>query len=115
MYDETSFSIKYYNNTATQAPCTICDERTDPEVGPELFLGDYWALVCHECGYEYARELVHCLDCYRSDLMVRGNPKYQGRYLALMTEATRDEIGEWFANEDAANAEALRQEHGTDS
>jgi hypothetical protein len=49
------------NNCATNDPCAICGDRTDPELGPELFLEGTWALVCYECGGEYAPELVDML------------------------------------------------------
>lgn len=47
-----------YNNTATNDPCAICGERTDPHIGLELFLEGTWALVCVECGMKTAPELV---------------------------------------------------------
>jgi hypothetical protein len=49
------------NNTATNDPCAICGNRTDPEVGPELFLAGTEALVCHDCGRKYAPDLVDLL------------------------------------------------------
>jgi hypothetical protein len=58
------FSIKY-NNSATNDPCAVCGERTDPETGPELFLSDSWQLVCWGCGGKYAPELTECLRAYR--------------------------------------------------
>lgn len=54
------------NNAATNDPCEVCGSRTDPEVGPELFLAGTWALVCYECGDEYAPALVDCLAVYRN-------------------------------------------------
>lgn len=54
------------NNAATNDPCEVCGSRTDPEVGPELFLAGTWALVCHECAREHAPELVDCLAAYRN-------------------------------------------------
>jgi hypothetical protein len=54
------------NNAATNDPCEVCGSRTDPEVGPELFLAGTWALVCYECAREHAPELVDCLAAYRS-------------------------------------------------
>ena len=57
-------SIKL-NNAATNDPCAICGQRTDPETGPELFLGDTWGLVCWRCGDEHAPDLVQCLLEYR--------------------------------------------------
>jgi hypothetical protein len=64
VYDETDFSIKY-NNAASNDPCEICGARTDPEVGPELFMRESWALVCYECGEKYAPELTGLLLDYR--------------------------------------------------
>ena len=46
------------NNAATNDPCAICGKRTDPQVGPELFLEGTWSPVCHECGMKYAQPLV---------------------------------------------------------
>ena len=46
------------NNCATNDPCALCGARTDPDVGPELFMADSWALVCHECGAKYAPALM---------------------------------------------------------
>lgn len=58
--DMRKLAIKM-NNVATNDPCAICGERTDPALGPELFLADNWKLVCWECGYKYAPELVAIL------------------------------------------------------
>lgn len=59
--DKTQFAIKM-NNAATNDPCAVCGCRTDPQVGPELFLENSWALVCHPCGIEHVPELVALLD-----------------------------------------------------
>src|SRR5829696_8338860 len=53
------------NNAAVNDPCALCGRRTDPECGPELFLGSTWELVCYECGAQYAPELMECLTVYR--------------------------------------------------
>jgi hypothetical protein len=55
------------NNAATNDPCALCGRRTDPECGPELFLGGTWELVCYECGAEHTPDLVECLKAYRFD------------------------------------------------
>jgi hypothetical protein len=49
------------NNAATNVPCALCGARTDPQVGPELFLEGTNELVCHVCGWEHAQELVRLL------------------------------------------------------
>jgi hypothetical protein len=49
------------NNCASNDPCELCGFRTDPEVGPELFLEGTWALVCYDCGEKYAPALVEML------------------------------------------------------
>jgi hypothetical protein len=49
------------NNCASNDPCALCGFRTDPEVGPELFLEGTWALVCYGCGEKYAPSLVELL------------------------------------------------------
>jgi hypothetical protein len=53
------------NNTATNDPCAICGKRTDPDIGPELFMADSWALVCWDCGRKLAPELVAMLEAWR--------------------------------------------------
>jgi hypothetical protein len=53
------------NNCATNDPCAVCGERTDPNCGPELFLEGTWALVCHQCGKKYQPHLVEALDLLR--------------------------------------------------
>jgi hypothetical protein len=62
--NEIRLEIKL-NNAAVNDPCALCGERTDPELGPELFLGGTWSLVCYECGAEHAPELVECLIHHR--------------------------------------------------
>ncbi|TAK32624.1 MAG: hypothetical protein EPO21_14840 [Chloroflexota bacterium] len=57
----TDFSIKL-NNCASNDPCAVCGERTDPQVGPELFLADTWRPICRRCGYKHAPELTGILD-----------------------------------------------------
>jgi hypothetical protein len=49
------------NNSATNDPCAICGQRTDPDVGPEIFLMGTWSLVCHECGKAHGPALMLCL------------------------------------------------------
>ncbi len=49
------------NNAATNDPCALCGNRTDPAVGPELFIDGTWELVCHPCGRRYAPALVKLL------------------------------------------------------
>lgn len=61
MYDETGFAIRY-NNCASNDPCVVCSGRTDPTVGPELFLAGTWSLVCRECGRKYAPHLTALLE-----------------------------------------------------
>lgn len=48
-----SFCVKW-NNSATNDPCAICGARTDPAVGPEVFVEGTWALVCEECARKAA-------------------------------------------------------------
>lgn len=57
------------NNTATNDPCAICGARTDPEVGPELFLQGTEALVCYDCGRKHAPALVDLLQYGRESPM----------------------------------------------
>lgn len=38
MKDEAPRLAVKLNNCASNDPCAICNDRTDPEVGPELFL-----------------------------------------------------------------------------
>jgi hypothetical protein len=48
------------NNTATNDPCALCGERTDPVVGWEVFPeeGDVQAPVCDACVRQRAPELI---------------------------------------------------------
>src|SRR5215510_8643752 len=55
------------NNCATNDPCAICGARTDPGIGPELFLEGTWALVCYGCGWEHAPGLVEAIQTMRGD------------------------------------------------
>jgi len=64
MDDRVVLAIKL-NNAASNDPCELCGRRTDPEVGPELFLDGSWGLVCYECGEKYAPELMGLLLDYR--------------------------------------------------
>jgi len=50
------------NNCALNDPCGICGRRTDPDVGPELFLADSWHPVCWQCGEKHAPALVRLLE-----------------------------------------------------
>jgi hypothetical protein len=54
------------NNVATNDPCAICGQRTDPTIGPELFLEESMALVCWMCGLQRAPELVLMLEHYHN-------------------------------------------------
>jgi hypothetical protein len=63
-YDETHFAIKW-NTVVTNYPCWICGERTDPRHGPELFMRDSYALVCHGCGERYTPELTRLVREYK--------------------------------------------------
>lgn len=50
------------NPVASNDPCAVCGDRTDPLVGPELFLANTYHLVCRRCGQQLAPELVAVLD-----------------------------------------------------
>ena len=52
------------NNSATNDPCAICGERTDPTIGPDLFLADTWSPVCEQCGMANEPQLVRALERY---------------------------------------------------
>ena len=52
------------NNCATNDPCAICGARTDPGLGPELFMADSWDVVCWDCGRKYAPALVVLLETW---------------------------------------------------
>ena len=58
--EKVTLAIKL-NNTASNDPCALCGTRTDPDVGPELFLDGTWELVCYECGKQHAPQLVNLL------------------------------------------------------
>jgi len=38
------------SNAACNGGCPVCGGRTDPQIGPEVFLRGTWQEVCHECG-----------------------------------------------------------------
>jgi hypothetical protein len=59
------------NNLASNDACAICGKRTDPQVGPEFFLADSWALVCPDCADSIAPELAACLSDGRYQAKVR--------------------------------------------
>lgn len=61
IYESHGLGIKH-NNCASNDPCAICGQRTDPQVGPELMLADSRQLVCHDCGNRYDAELVRLLE-----------------------------------------------------
>lgn len=61
MKDEAPTLVIKLNNCASNDPCELCGFRTDPEVGPELFLEGTWAPVCYGCGEKYAPSLVELL------------------------------------------------------
>ena len=54
---KTDICVKW-NNTATNDPCAICGQRTEPHCGFELFLEGTWKLVCTDCGMIHAPLLV---------------------------------------------------------
>lgn len=42
------------NNTAANDPCGICGKRTDPNIGPDIFIDGTQKPVCAECAAEHA-------------------------------------------------------------
>ena len=53
------FSLRL-NNCATNDPCALCGQRTDPLCGVELFYeppGGALGLVCGECGRRFVPKL----------------------------------------------------------
>jgi len=54
------------NNAGTNDPCIICGERTDPIVGPELFLDGTTLLVCYACGWEVDPVLTGLLESFKT-------------------------------------------------
>lgn len=73
MTPDPAVCIKY-NSVGTNDPCAICGDRTDPIVGPELFLEGTAALVCRECGVQHAPELVAVLAVLPPDFDVWDHP-----------------------------------------
>lgn len=55
-----------WNNAAVNGPCAICGERTDPPVGPWLFLEGTWCDVCDNCARQHNPAL------YRTVLLIHG-------------------------------------------
>lgn len=37
------------NSCATNDPCAVCGERTDPNIGPTIFLAGTYEPVCNHC------------------------------------------------------------------
>jgi hypothetical protein len=66
MKDQPRVLVIKFNSCATNDPCEICGDRTDPDCGPELFLEGTFALVCYECGQKYAPQLVDMLFYWRA-------------------------------------------------
>jgi len=71
--DQRHFAIQM-NNVAVNGRCPMCGERTDPSIGPELFLAGSWQEVCWTCGHKHAPELMWMLEAYH------GLAHIQGRY-----------------------------------
>ena len=67
--DPTMLAIKL-NNCASNDPCAICGDRCDPQVGPEMFLADTWALVCRKCAKRIAPALLLCLEAGRAQATI---------------------------------------------
>src|SRR5918994_1391770 len=84
MKDEAPTLAIKLNNCASKDPCVLCGKRTDPEVGPELFLEGTWALICYECGDKHAPELVK--------LIMLGRPMFEG----VVTTASDTDDGEYW-------------------
>ena len=55
-----------YNNSATNDPCGICGDRTDPACGPEIFVEGTWATVCWPCQKKHAPGLVATIEVIRA-------------------------------------------------
>ncbi len=64
--ENISLCIKY-NNCATNDPCAICGDRTDPDVGPEVFVEGTAALVCRSCTLEHDPVLAAILAAIPAD------------------------------------------------
>jgi len=54
-----------YNNLASNDACPICGGRTDPAVGPEVFLDATWSPVCDPCAYKHAPDLAALRDAWQ--------------------------------------------------
>jgi hypothetical protein len=52
------------NNCASNDPCGICGQRTDPQVGLELFLRTNECILCYPCGEKYAPALRTQADAF---------------------------------------------------
>ncbi len=59
--NQSHFAIQM-NNVAVNGICPLCGGRTDPRIGPELFLDGTW--VCWDCGHKYVPELMWMLEAY---------------------------------------------------
>jgi hypothetical protein len=81
------------NNCATNDPCVLCRERTDPNVGPELFLAGTWALVCRKCGRKNAPELLDLIEEQECNLFDNVEEVFlEGKQDEVITQVGRKQI-----------------------
>jgi hypothetical protein len=90
-----------HNNCGTNDPCAICGARTDPVVGPEVFLAGSWALVCRYCTAEEDNELCRIHSAmYRCGEIAHGAPLVEAHgqlvdhVRGLLRELSRLELSE---------------------
>ena len=81
------------NNCAAIYPCALCGERTDPRIGPELFLASSWAIVCRECGRKHAPELADLLEADECTLFDNVAEVFvEGEHREVIWQVTRKDV-----------------------
>jgi len=58
-----------YNTVGTNDPCAICGTRTDPIIGPEMFIG--FGLVCRDCSQREDPKMHQALVDIHEAMIVR--------------------------------------------
>jgi hypothetical protein len=61
-----------WNNCATNDPCALCGNRTDPVAGWEVFVDDSFSLVCDRCVMKAHPELISARQAANEMLLVKG-------------------------------------------
>ena len=75
------------NNCAVNGVCPVCGDRTDPQVGPELFVRGTYREVCRECGERLNPALMLWLRklqaCWNNFYLSRGGARELAKMEAM--------------------------------